>query len=183
MANVPDKVLLTGDDLLNMPATDEHHELIEGELITMPPPGSPHAEIGANFVIVLGLYKRQFNNGRVLIESGYYTRGDNHTVRAPDAAFISYARLPAEQSLEGYLTVAPELILEVISPNDSAKDVEAKVLEWLEFGVAMVLLAYPDTQRIHVYTAPEEVKIYKRTDTISGGDVLPGLEIKVQDIF
>ncbi|MBX3063515.1 MAG: Uma2 family endonuclease [Anaerolineae bacterium] len=183
MADVPDKVLLTGDDLLNMPATDERHELIEGELITMPPPGSPHARTQISFGAVLWLYEKKSGFGRAFGDSGYHTRGDNQTVRAPDAAFISYARLPADQQLEGYLKIAPELVVEVISPNDSAKDVEAKVLEWLEFGVAMVLLAYPGTQRIHVYTAPEEVKIYKRTDTISGGDVLPGLEIKVQDIF
>jgi Uma2 family endonuclease len=104
-------------------------------------------------------------------------------VRAADASFMSYARVPANEKPASYLDIAPELVLEVMSPNDKAVEIEKKVQEWLDFGVLIVLVAYPDTKRLHVFRAGGEVAVLTMDDTFDGGDVLPGFTLRVRDLF
>lgn len=175
---------LTGDDLLKLP-DDERYELIEGELIPMvPPPGFEHGRIESNAVLQLHLWNREQRLGRILSgEVGFYTRGDNRTVRAADVVFISYQRFPAHLSPEGYLNIPPELVIEVISPGNTAEEMEAKTREWLTFGVRMVWLIYPKTRRIHVYTVPDKPIILDADAILDGGDILPGFTVQVGAFF
>lgn len=176
---------LTGDDLLKMPhGAGERYELIEGELVVIAPTGIEHGMTENDVAFPLTLWNRQHDLGRVMTgEVGFYTRGDDHTVRAADVAYISYAALPREASLTGYGRVAPDLVVEIISPGNDADEIEKKTREWLDFGVRMVWNVYPTSQRVHVFTSPDAARILNATDRLDGGNVLPGFNIQVSEFF
>ena len=177
--------LLTGDDLLELPhGMGERYELIEGRLIAMPPTNLEHGTNEFGVAFQLGLFNKQRKLGRVMTgEPGFYTRGDKHTVRAADVAFISYERLPAGPLEKGFSHVPPELVVEIVSPNDKADEIEAKVREWLQFGVRLVWVVYPEARRVHVYTTPDHARILEAQDTIDGSAVLPGFSALVSAFF
>ncbi|MAS37715.1 MAG: hypothetical protein CL610_27210 [Anaerolineaceae bacterium] len=178
--------LLTGGDLLEITAQnpDRHYELVAGEVIELSPPGIEHAQVENLTAYLLTAFNKQARLGRVLTgEAGFYTRSDETTVRAADVAFISYQRLPAEQTNPGYGRVAPELVVEVVSPHDRADKIEEKVQEWLDFGVLLVWVIYPQTRRIHVFQSGQPVLILRAGETISADPALPGFCAPVIEFF
>ncbi len=179
------KPKLTGDDLAKLPTgMGKRYELIEGELITLAPTKLLHGVVALNSAFVLTLYNRQHKFGRVLAaETGFYSRGNKYTVRAPDAAIISYQRLPATPVPDDFGTVAPELVVEVVSPSDRKSALEQKVQEWHDFGVLIVLVAYPRSRQVKVYRKGEETQILKGSDVFDGGDILPGFSTPVSAFF
>ncbi len=184
MVDLKAETTLTGADLLQMPhGMGERYELIEGKLITMAPASFKHGLVAAQVIHVLMVSNADHKSGRVCSsETGFYTRGDDKTVRAPDAAFISYARLPTGPLPEGFLKTAPDLVVEVISPGDRAGEIEQKTQEWLDFGVRVVWVIYPDSQRVHIHTRAGS-HVISAEAPLDGGDVLPGFSIRVSDLF
>lgn len=176
---------LTGRDLGNLPA-DSRYELIEGELVELSPAKIRHGYVTITITAELISYNKRTRYGSIFAaETGYYTRGDDRTVRAPDVSIISFARLPLDQ-LEAFSAdfgkIAPDLVVEVVSPNDSATMIAQKVQEWLNFGVRMVWIAYPIPERLIVHT-PTETRSLEAEDTLHGGDVLPDFSITVKSLF
>ena len=179
-------VRLTGDDLLDMPTgLGKRYELIEGELHIMAPAGGEHGEIAATILGYLFSFVQQAQSGRLLTaETGFYTRDDNHTVRAPDAAFIPHERVPPEGIPKGYLRLIPALVVEVVSPNDRAVEVERKTMEWLNFGVDVVWVVYPEPRRVHVFRQGNpNPTILAPEATLEGDTALPGFQLPVARIF
>lgn len=178
---------LTGDDLLKMPSgMGERYELIDGELITMTTASFLHGLVALQSGFLLKSHTSQRKIGRVLgAETGFYTRGDKKTVRAPDVAYISYQKLPAGPlPAETYLDIAPDLVVEVVSPGDRAGEIEQKIQEWLNFGVRLVWVVYPESKRVHVYAGhSDQSRILTVEDAITGGDVLPEFEVPVSAFF
>ncbi len=185
--SAPLRTDLTGDDLLDLPTgMGERYELIEGKLVTMTPANFEHGVIALNAGFMLKAYVSQHKIGRVCAaETGFYTRPGKSTVRAPDAAYISYARLPAGPPPADFLRVAPELVVEVVSPGDRAGEIEQKTQEWLKFGVLMVWVVYPESRRVHIYASadPNQPHIRSAEETIEGGDVLPGFQAPISAFF
>lgn len=127
---------ITGDELFALgdigPA-----ELIDGRIIPMSPTGGEHGRLESELAALLREHVRQRRLGWVLAgEAGIYTRRNPDRVRGMDVAFISAARLPRLPA--GFLTVAPELVVEIVSPTDRWSDVQAKVEEYLAIGVDVV---------------------------------------------
>jgi Uma2 family endonuclease len=117
-------------------------------------------------------------------ETGYVLhRSDDgkDTVRAPDVGFVSKARLPAGLP-KGYIPFAPDLAVEVVSPNDKAAEIQTKIGEYLRYGVRLIWVLYPDNQSIVVHTK-EGARTLTVDDTLDGGDVLPGFSLPVRDLF
>ncbi len=108
--------------------------------------------------------------------------GNPGKVRFGDGAFISRGRSP-ERPGHGHLRVAPELVIKVISPNDEAADVNAKVREYLGAGVLLVWVIYPDSRSIDVYRASAHNSQLAEGDELSGEDVVPGFSMPVRDVF
>ena len=79
--------------------------------------------------------------------------------------------------------VAPDLVVKVISPGNTAEEIEVKTQEWFDFGVRMVWLVYPKTKRVHVYTTPVRSILLSADGLLEGGDVLPGFSVKVSAFF
>lgn len=178
------QTLLTGDDLLDLSTgMGQRYELIEGVLVTMAPTNADHGLVESSVSFLLKAFNRQHKLGRVLTgKPGFYTRGDNRTVRAPDVAFISYERLPRGALPPGFLTVAPDLVVEVVSPGDRAGEIDQKAQEWLDFGAKAVWVIYPESQRVYVHTA-KGVHRLSAADTLDGGEALPGFQAMVGEFF
>jgi Uma2 family endonuclease len=158
-------------------------ELVKGEVVPMSPTGHPHGFIEVNVVAVLHAFVHQRKLGRVLGgEVGIYTHRNPDTVRGVDVAFISNERLAQVQST-GYLDVAPELIVEVMSPDDRWGEVNDKLAEYFAVGVQLVWVADPRRQQIHVYRSQTEIDILSVDDTLTGAELLPGFSVAVADIF
>lgn len=118
-------------------------------------------------------------------ETGFKIASDPDTVRAPDAAFVSQARLDETGEVEGYWPGAPDLAVEVVSPNDVHTEVVEKSLSWLEAGCRMVLVVDPGQRTVTVYRSLEEIRILRAGagDAIDGGDVVPGWRLPLIELF
>lgn len=177
---------LNADDLVRIVAEnpDQRYELIEGELITMSLRGMIDGVTKARLMTFIAEHVLSNKTGHIVVgRVGFYTRGSVDTVRAPDVAVIARDVLPADLSQIWYVDVAPELVVEVASPGDTGPEIEAKVQEWLDFGVQMVWVAYPNTRRLHVYGTAITQRILNADDTLDGGEVLPGFSVTVSECF
>ncbi len=81
------------------------------------------------------------------------------------------------------LEIAPDIVAEVVSPHEDAENVETKIREYFAAGVRLVWVAYPLTRTVHIYRPDGSAAVLDERGTISGEDVLPGLEIPVASIF
>ena len=118
------------------------------------------------------------------MNSGFILRRDPDLVRAPDQAFVSQARLEANPPPErGYWELAPDLAVEIISPEDRAGEIEEKVRDYLQAGVRLVWLLYPLTRRAHVYAADGSVRVILEERELDGEDVLPGFRAPLAELF
>ncbi len=178
------QTLITADDLLQMPDGGKRYELVEGELFETAPTGRDHGRITSRIDRRLGTYVEENGLGEVFTgEPGYYLARDPDTVRAPDVAFVSSERLSSEGSSRGFSDEHPDLIVEVVSPNDVATKVQTKTEQWLRHGARLVWLVYPDTRSVVVYRYLSDAHVLHEDDELSGDPVLPGFSCPVNDIF
>ena len=174
--------LLTADDLLAMPDDGMRRELIQGELIEMPPASDDHGSVGDGLSWRMSAFgsERGLGRGR-LAETGFQLAPD--TVLAPDYAYISYERMADRPQPRGYAQVIPDLVVEVFSPNDRHPPMERKIRLWLDAGVRLVLVVYPAVQEIHAHHDDGAVHVFGIGDTLTCEPVLPGFSCPVADIF
>ena len=176
--------LLTADDLLRLHSKGVRGELIRGVLHETMSAGLKHGKIimllGARLVthvVPAGLGHVFGSDTGVLIER------NPDTVREPDVAYVSAARLPLDAEISGYCPVIPDLVVEVISPSDQEVDVDNKAIMWLYYGARMALVINPEPRTIRVRRADGPTTILTIDDTLDGGDVLPGFTCPVRDIL
>ena len=176
--------LMTADDLLQLPDDGFLYELVRGELRRMSPASYRHGKIIINMTLSLGQYVRDHHLGDVYAaETGFKLTSDPDTVRAPDVAFVRRERVEAVGDMEGYWPGAPDLAIEVISPNDLYTEVEEKVIEFLNAGTGMMLTVNPRKHTVTVYRALADIRILTEDDTIDGEEVVPGWTFAVRDVF
>jgi Uma2 family endonuclease len=176
--------LMTADELLRLPRGRFRYELIRGRLITMSPSGSEHGVVAMRLSLILGPFVAARNLGVLFgAETGFRLERSPDTVRAPDVAFISHARISPGGIPQGYWTGPPELAVEVVSPNDTPREVSEKAADWIRFGARAVWVVDPDSKTVTVYAADGSVKTLVQGETLDGGDVLPGFRCDVSDIF
>jgi Uma2 family endonuclease len=175
--------LLTAEEFFWL--DDENaRELIEGVVYVAPPPGYRHGRVASTADRRFGNYVEDHELGVCCgAETGFRIRRNPDTVRAPDFAFISANRVPSDENTPGYIDLAPDLVIEVISPSDRAGYVQRKMQEWIDAGVRLALAFYPDTMRIAVHEPGHVVKILGPDDEFDGGEVLPGFRCQVKDLF
>jgi Uma2 family endonuclease len=177
--------LMTADELFDLPDDGMRHELVRGELRTMPPGGLEQGDRSSVLDGSLGQYVRANKLGRVFTnEPGFVLATNPDTVRAPDLAFIRAERLQETGVPTGYYRGgAPDLAVEVISPNDRYTEVEEKVAEWLAHGTRLVFVVNPRWQTVSVHRTGQSVQTLGLDDVLDGADVVPGWSLAVRDLF
>jgi len=174
----------TAEDLLDMPDDGFRYELVRGELRKMTPAGDEHGHIAMDVGTSLNVHVKANGLGRVYAaETGFKLASDPDTVRAPDAAFVRRERLEGSGRLTGFREGAPDLAVEVVSPNDRHAEVVEKALAWLEAGCRMVLVVDPERRVVTVYRSREEIRVLVEGDTLDGADVVPGWRLPLRELF
>lgn len=175
---------ITADELLAMPDDGWRYELVKGELVQMAPTGDEHGSITMELATSLNLHVKKLGLGKVYAaETGFKLGSDPDTVRAPDIAFVRREQVEATGMLTGFREGAPDLAVEVLSPSDRIGKIEAKVASWLEAGASMVWVVSPKLHTVTVYRSLTDIVTLTEKDTLDGGDVVPGFQIKVAEIF
>jgi Uma2 family endonuclease len=176
--------LMTADELLRLPRDGMRHELVRGELRTMPLNSGGHGimVIRVSIPVSSNVEKRElglsFGAG-----TGFHIAQNPDTVLAPDFAFVHRDRIPLTGIPKGFWPGPPDLAVEVVSPTDTLFDVEEKVDEWLAAGVAMVWVVNPKRKTVTVYRSPTSSTILTVNDELDGQDVVPGFRCRVSDLF
>jgi Uma2 family endonuclease len=162
-------------------------ELVRGRIVCANPTSPEHGRIEANFASELRSFVQARRLGRVLVgEVGVYTGRSPDTVRGADVLYISTERLErCADPKRGFLDVAPDLVVEVLSPGDAPADVEEKLREYLACGVRLVWLADPSTRSVRTYRSPSpsEVEVLGEHDELTGDPVLPGFSVPIERLF
>ena len=173
--------LITAAELLAMPrGYGKRYELIRGELVEKMPTGTPHGIAVKWASFVLTEYEVDTGYGQVITgEPGYRLESDPDTVRAPDVAWIAQGRIPP--GTQGYPNLAPELVVEVLSPGQDLSD---KARMWLSYGTREVWVTQPAAPVSVARYRPGQppVTLYE-DDTLDGGDLLPGFSVPVWRLF
>jgi Uma2 family endonuclease len=176
--------LVTAEDLQRLPRRGGRYRLIKGELRAMPPAGGEHGSVAMHLAASLYQAVSARHLGCVYAaETGFLLATNPDTVLAPDAAFIRRERLEQIGPSTGFIPVAPDVAVEVISPHDTYTEVEEKVSLWLQHGTQMVVVVNPRRRGVTLYRPGRPVLFLTEQDELSGDDVVPGWRVRIQDLF
>lgn len=176
--------IVTAEELFRMPDDGFRYELIKGELKKMSPAGSEHRAIIFNLSLLLGQHLKATNLGQGFgAETGFIIASDPDTVRAPDIAFVRRERIAEAGITKKFWQGAPDLVVEVLSPNDTVYEVDEKVEEWLAAGARAVWVINPKRRVVIVYRSLNDVAMFGENDELDGQDVVPGFRCRVAEIF
>lgn len=178
------EVLVTADELSTMDGDGVRRELVDGVVRTMAPAGFEHGDVAVRFTVAIAEHVRARRLGVVVAaETGFRLSRDPDTVRAPDAAFVAAERLPPPGQRQRFLELAPDFVVEVVSPSDRAADVVEKALAWLSAGTSLVWVAYPALRLVVTYEAGGDIAHVSGDGVLRGEPVLPGLALPVAELF
>jgi Uma2 family endonuclease len=174
----------TAAQLLAMQDNGYRCELVEGTLHMMSPAGGRHGRVTMRLGSILEQHVRANRLGTVYAaETGFLISRNPDTVRAPDVAFIRKKKIDSLGDCDGYLPLAPDLTVEVVSANDSSTQIEANVRMWIESGTAMVLVVDPVTRTVRVYRTKDSIDVLTDSDKLDVSDVVPGWKVAVGEFF
>lgn len=174
--------LMTGEELARHPEL-EPCELVNGRVVPMAPAGEHHGGVEFDLAFELVAYARRTGRGRAVGgEVGIYTSRNPDTVRAADAIFISHERR-ARRGSSVFLDVAPELVVEIRSPDDRPGEMKTKIREYLAIGVDRVWIVDPRRRQVQIYRSPEQVETLEMGDTLRDNEILPGFSLPLSDLF
>ena len=174
--------LITADELLAM-GDIGRCELIYGELVMMSPAGLPHGAVAARFARFLSEFVDDRGLGVVFgAETGFKVEADPDLVRAPDASFVRKDRLPAKLP-KGFLAGVPDLAVEVVSPDDSKREVSEKVNMWLAHGTTSCWVADPETRTVTIHRTGKKPLRLSTQDELRDEPTLPGFVLSVARVF
>jgi Uma2 family endonuclease len=174
--------LYTTDDLEKMPDDGKIYELHNGVLIDVP--GSKYVQtVLAVWIahLLISFLEEHNIGGQVTGADGTYVL-DRYNTRIPDVAYISPESVLRQQK-DAYLKGAPDLAVEVVSDSNTPAELKQRVGAYLAAGARLVWLIYPETRTIAVYEPDQNTRTLGITETLDGGDVLPGLNLPVSKIF
>jgi len=158
-----------------------HREVVEGELIVLPPPKSKHSLIAMAVAEALHPLKAR-GVAKVLMEAGYHLSSDPPTWIQPDVSAISTERVRSTSS-QGYFTGAPELAVEIVSPSETARDLNRKIDLLVAGGSLAVWVIYPEEQEVRVFVPGGTSYIRRINETLPLPELLPDFELPVARLF
>lgn len=175
--------LMTAEELLQLPDDDLRHELINGELITMPPPGLPHGRITMRLGAPLAQFVLDNELGEVYTESGFQLTWKPDTVVGPDISFISKERLEQTGDITGYWQGPADLAVEVYSPGYRPGKVSERVSRLFKAGTRQVWVVHIKHRTVAVYRSESDVTTFSGSDYLEAQDLFPGFRLSLDRIF
>jgi Uma2 family endonuclease len=176
--------ITTADELLHMPDDGFRYDLLEGELRKMSPPGSVHGYVTMEVSYRLAEHVRRNSLGSVFAaETGFRIGRNPDTVLAPDVSFIRKERIGVTGIPTAFYPEAPALVVEVVSPADTAEEVDDKMHRWFAAGVELAWVVYPSGRTVTVYNGLDSIRVLSENDMLDGGSVVPGFTCRVGDLF
>jgi Uma2 family endonuclease len=174
---------ITGEELARMGDIGPC-ELVDGRIVPMPPTGDAHGGVELRFGQALDAHVTPRRLGKVRVgEVGIYIAFDPDRVRAADALYISADRHARRSRERAFLDVAPEIVVEVLSPEDRAIDLHRKLGDYFSIGVKLVWVADPEVRVVHAYRTLTDVRAFGAGDTLTAEEILPGLAVPVDSLF
>ncbi|HZZ80124.1 MAG TPA: Uma2 family endonuclease [Gemmataceae bacterium] len=168
----------------NLPQDGNRHELVKGELFTMPPAGFEHGNAGSNLLARMHNHATSAKLGKVVgPDTGFILARDPDTVRAPDVGFVGNDKLNQFGIPKKYFPTAPDVAVEVVSPFDTYVEVDAKVEEWLAAGTLAVWVVNPRQRTVTVRVPGQNPVILKENDILTGNEAFPGFAMPVKEKF
>lgn len=161
---------------------DVRSELVGGVLVREPRPGFGHGQVISALDHALHGFVKEHALGVVLVDVGVVLSRDPPTVRGPDLLFLAADRIP-EPRPEGFLEIAPDLAVEVVSPSNRAGEIQEKVTEYLDGGVRMVWVLDPASRTGTVYRSRDDIRLLTAEDELDGGEVVPGFRMRLGDVL
>lgn len=181
---LPEPGTATEDDVLEI--HDREHrlcELVDGILVekTM---GQYESMTAVRLSILIGIFVHARKLGEVFGADGFMKLQPG-LVRIPDVSFVSKARLKEAHIRPGgkIEPLVPELAVEVLSPGNTQREMDRKLIEYFQAGVQLVWYVDPRAQRVSVYRSPEQTEIVQSPAELKGEPVLPGLTISLTELF
>lgn len=159
---------------------ERHYEIVDGQPVEKEMPGARHSGICTRLARKLGNFVEANTLGEVYQEASFQIGARE---RVPDLAFISAERLPDAGEPATKWLIAPDLAVEIVSPNDFYEQVHAKALEYLAAGVRQVWLVSPETATITVFRSPSNVMAFPLESELISEDLLPGFQCSLREIF
>jgi Uma2 family endonuclease len=178
--------LLTADEFLRRHGGETCVELVRGQVVRYPMPGGPHGYITGNATALLHNFVREHGLGRVFSNDTFTktrVKEPTESLRGPDVAFVSYARMPKGPIPQGPLPCAPDLVIEVRSPSDRIPQLSAKATEYLDAGATVVVVLDPETESLAVYRENELPIRMHNGDELTLPDVMPGFSVQAKRFF
>jgi Uma2 family endonuclease len=181
------KRLVTAEEFWRMPKGDAHHdyrwELLEGRVVRMSLPGARHGVITARIASLFAEYARHTQSGVAAVESGCLLTRNPDTVVGPDVSFMCKPRIPKAGVPVRWWDFAPDLIVEIISPDNRMSELRPKLARYLNAGARVAWVVEPDDKTVTVYRLHSQPQTLGIGDTLEGGDVLPGFSCAVAEFF
>jgi Uma2 family endonuclease len=176
--------LLTAEEFARRPDPGYPEELVKGRVVRMPPPKARHGQICNRVGRILGNYAEEHDLGHVLNnDSGVITERDPDSVRGPDVSYYSFVKIPRGPLPQAYPDVPPDLVFEVLSPDDRWPKVLVKVGEYLVAGVSVVAVLDPERRNLHLYEGDEPVRILSADDELTVPALLGDFRVAVGRFF
>jgi Uma2 family endonuclease len=162
----------------------ERYEVVDGVRVEREPMGAFETVLASWLCHVINSFAAGKKLGLAVNEVLFVLNAARALHRRPDVAFVSYARWPTSVvAREAAWNVVPDLAIEIVSPMNLAEEIDRKITDYFQSGVRLVWVFYPHSGRVYVYQSPTHVSILERTDTLDGGEVLPGFRLPITALY
>lgn len=147
--------------------------------------GAYEVDLATLLIELLAPFVRVHRLGRVFSEMIFRIDQVRNLQRRPDVAFVSHARWPMRRRAPKVAVwdMVPDLAVEVVSPTNSASQVQEKIHEYFRAGVSRVWVVYPGQQEVYVYTSPTQIQVLQLGQDLDGGDLVPGFRLPLAALF
>ncbi len=179
-----EKRIWTDEEFMALNRDGHRYELVNGELIDMGSSGAKHGYVAV--ILISALFPLVLDKKLgALFDSSTAFKMKNGNKRAPDISFFAKDRLQGLTDIPaGFLEGAPDLAIEILSPNNTVEEINDKLVEYFENGSRLVWVINPYQHYVLVYRSAQEPEcLLKSTDCLDGAEVVPGFSFSVADLF
>ncbi|MGI8669361.1 MAG: Uma2 family endonuclease [Aridibacter sp.] len=179
---------MTTDEFFDSPFA-RGFELVQGKVVPKGgnidfdmPTGALHGAVTEELASRMSWFVKKHNAGRIFAaETGFIL--NEGTVRGIDIAFVGNEKLKEHGIPEKYFPVAPDIAVEVISPGNTFDEIQDKIIEYLAAGTELIWIIYPKQKMVQVHKKSNVIQVLREKDELSGEDILPDFNIKLEEIF